>query len=524
MRIIQPIIHKVLHSGYHEETHLDDKSFHLLLEIQKVLSVFEPIADDEARKIWLEIPRGTAVEWKAFDDEMCGYSDDEDDNLLSYQETLDEYYPRETEWFFLVTSTYRENTFLKISDRCSEYVIMTNRDLERKGYDSDLTWFLYPLLELVKTRVAEIVKSPDAYYQHIETALPYRQRSGKIRSCDLNAITKTKKIDIEDKEKAISIMKELIRRKKVYETAGETNDLPLDYWDRNNVPAPFEAMTIRLFCKYYRIANELFWSDSESDDYKKHQEIHDEVEYYEHSRIHQKLGDYDFDNVEDYEKFAKDHYGELGFSRMNVGSTNYYVKGKWLLTFGISYSAYVDTGLKIAMALFESGAPFIYYDAETTLHVLEETGWVRLEPHVFHDYLQGGDDEGVFPLPFDEFCDGENEISQEEFKQIIEKAVWSPDVKLVIDRTVPLENGIYDLVRDEVNNPMTVSQVRHLIEQRFKTYLSVERIDGRVGYYYIPPRRNNEYVPADKDRQYYATFNEAMTALILKFNEINREQ
>lgn len=61
MRIIQPIIHQVLHSGHHEETYLDEKSFELLLEIQKTLSAFEPIDDDEARKIWLEIPRGTAI-------------------------------------------------------------------------------------------------------------------------------------------------------------------------------------------------------------------------------------------------------------------------------------------------------------------------------------------------------------------------------------------------------------------------------------------------------------------------------
>ena len=146
MKIIQPIIHKVLGSGLHKETRLDDKSFELLLEIQKVLSVFEPIGDDEVRKIWLEIPRGTAEEWKAFDDEMCDYSDDEDDDLQSYQKTLDEYYPREIEWFYLATSTYRENTFLNISDRCREYVIMTNRDIERNGYAYDMTWLLNPLL------------------------------------------------------------------------------------------------------------------------------------------------------------------------------------------------------------------------------------------------------------------------------------------------------------------------------------------------------------------------------------------
>lgn len=524
MKIIQPIIHKVLGSGLHKETRLDDKSFELLLEIQKVLSVFEPIGDDEVRKIWLEIPRGTAEEWKAFDDEMCDYSDDEDDDLQSYQKTLDEYYPREIEWFYLATSTYRGNTFLNISDRCREYVIMTNRDIERNGYAYDMTWLLNPLLELVKTRVAEIVKSPEAYYQHIEAARPYRQRSGKIRSRDLNAIIKVKQIDIGDKEKAISIMKELIRRKEVYETAKDISDLPSDYWNQNGVPDPFETMTIRLFCKYYRIADTLFWSDSESELFKKRSEIQDDVEYYVDYGIHKKLDDYDLDSVQDFKKFAKDHYGELGFSRMNVGSTNYYTNGKWLLTFGISYSAYVDVGLKIAIALFESGAPFIYYDAETTLHVLEETGWVRLEPHTFHDYLQGGEDEGVFPLPYVEFCDGENEISREQFNQIVEKAVWEQDAKLVLDKVIPLESGIYELVRDEVDNPMTVSQVRKLIEQKFKTYLSVERDDETGEYYYMPPRRDGEYVSEDKERKYYATFNEAMSALMLKFNEIYRQQ
>lgn len=80
--------------------YVDGRSFELLLEIQRMLAVFEPIGDDEARMIWLEIPRG---------------------------EALDEEFPYEKEWFFLVTSTYRENTFLKISDRVHRYVIFTNR-------------------------------------------------------------------------------------------------------------------------------------------------------------------------------------------------------------------------------------------------------------------------------------------------------------------------------------------------------------------------------------------------------------
>ena len=64
-RITQPVIDSVMRGTLGNEVYVDGKSFDLLLEIQKALSVFEPIGDDEARKIWLEIPQGTAEEWKA---------------------------------------------------------------------------------------------------------------------------------------------------------------------------------------------------------------------------------------------------------------------------------------------------------------------------------------------------------------------------------------------------------------------------------------------------------------------------
>jgi hypothetical protein len=106
-RITLPILDSILHCTLEDDTYLDKKSFALLLDIQNTLSVFEPIDDDEARKIWLEIPRGTAEGWKAFDDERSWYHNPEEDNLASYQEALASEFPYEKEWFFLVTSTYR---------------------------------------------------------------------------------------------------------------------------------------------------------------------------------------------------------------------------------------------------------------------------------------------------------------------------------------------------------------------------------------------------------------------------------
>ena len=111
-RITQPIINSVLHGTLGNDRRVDEQSFALLLEIQKTLSVFEPIEDDEARKIWLEIPRGTAEEWKAFDDELRGYSDNEDDDA-DYQEALEEEFPRETQWLFLSLQPIEKTLSLK---------------------------------------------------------------------------------------------------------------------------------------------------------------------------------------------------------------------------------------------------------------------------------------------------------------------------------------------------------------------------------------------------------------------------
>ena len=202
-RITQPVIDSVMRGTLDNEVYVDGKSFALLLEIQKALSVFEPIGDDEARKIWLEIPRGTAEEWKAFDDLRRGCSEDGYDDLAGYQEELDEWFPYEIQWLFMVTSTYREYTFLKISDRDHKYVIFTNRTFHDKGCPTDMAWLLEPLLELVKERVHLIARDPDAYNKYIEEKVPYRQRSGRIRSKYLNKILPEGKLQLRNRERSV---------------------------------------------------------------------------------------------------------------------------------------------------------------------------------------------------------------------------------------------------------------------------------------------------------------------------------
>lgn len=393
--ITLPVLNGVLHHTLEDDVYVDGRSFELLLEIQRVLAVFEPTGDDEARTIWLEIPRG---------------------------EARDEEFPYEKEWFFLVTSTYRENTFLKISDRDHRYVIFTNRHFREETRPKDMVWFMEPLLKLVKERVDEIVMDPDAYIRYIEENLPYRQRSGRIKSEVLNRILPERRLQVEDREHCIEVMKELIRREEIYESEKGN-------WEQLGEPAPFEKMTIREFCKYYRVADCAFLSRGEN----RAVGTEGDVEYYTRYGLHGQLDEYDVDSETDFKRFAKDHYGELGLSRMNVGATKYYAGGKWIVTFGISYSAHDEVGLRIAMALYETGAPFLFYDAENLLHILEETGWVRISPFTFHDYLQGDDDEGVIELPFVEDCDKEGELTRAQYDEIVRLAEWEPEVKLKLE-------------------------------------------------------------------------------------------
>ena len=510
--ITLPVLSSVLHHTLEDDVYVDGRSFELLQEIQRALAVFEPIGDDEARMIWLDIPRGTAEEWKAFDDEHSWYSDPEDENLVRYQEALNNEYPYDKEWFFLVTSTCRENTFLKISDRNHRYVIFTNRHFRDEACPKDMVWIMEPLLRLVKVRVDEIVKNPNAYNRYIEENLPYRQRSGRIKSKVLNKILPERRLQVEDREHCIEVMKELIRREEIYES--EKDD-----WESRGLPAPFEKMTIREFCKYYRVADRAFLSRSGNRAVSEE----DDVAYYTRHGLHGQLDEYDLDSEKDFKRLATDHYGELGLSRMNVGATKYYAGGKWIITFGISYSAHDEVGLRIAMALYETGAPFVFYDAENLLHILEETGMVRISPFTFHDYLQGDDDEGVIEMPFVENCDKEGELTREQYDEIVRQAEWEPEVKLRLDKTIPLEDKVYDLIRDEAKEPMTLSEIRHRIEKKYETYLSVFEEDGYMGYYYVHHSWDKQHSPA-KSENYYPTFNEAMRALILEMGKRQLEK
>ena len=82
----------------------------------------------------------------------------------------------------------------------------------------------------------------------------------------------------------------------------------------------FETMTIRRYCTYYRIANEVYEAYHQkrrfrgrihTDPQNVPEELRDVV-YYKRKKFMDVTEMYDIDSPEDFMRFATDHYGELG--------------------------------------------------------------------------------------------------------------------------------------------------------------------------------------------------------------------
>lgn len=72
-------------------------------------------------------------------------------------------------------------------------------------------------------------------------------------------------------------------------------------------------------------------------------------------------------------------------------------------------------------------------------------------------------------------------------------------------------------MREEVIEPLTMSDVRHIYEGKYKKYLSVHYESGN-GYFYMERNAHSDYI-----KHYFASFNEAMRALIISGVAIRKQ-
>ena len=90
---------------------------------------------------------------------------------------------------------------------------------------------------------------------------------------------------------------------------------------------PLECMTIRLYCSYYRIAKRRYYRERGAsgrvyEDLQNVPETLRDVAYYKQMKFVDVETLYGIDSPANFIRFATDHYGELGLSRLNIFASN----------------------------------------------------------------------------------------------------------------------------------------------------------------------------------------------------------
>ena len=142
---------------------------------------------------------------------------------------------------------------------------------------------------------------------------------------------------------------------------------------------------------------------------------------------------YDIDSPEDFMRFATDHYGELGLSRLNIFASNDR-QHRWMIVVSNSYSSNVGLAIEVATALYKAGTPLLIYDAEKLLRILLEEDYVRLVPDSYHNYLGYQEEGSVYELPWEYECsdDSNSVLTKEQYQAIVSLAEWQEVEKIKV--------------------------------------------------------------------------------------------
>lgn len=407
------------------EIGVDGDMLERLVEIQHRFERLTVMGDDEYRGFYIEVPRPTPEEWG--DAEELIASGEYDSREAFHADWL-AFNPMETRWFHVASTRYGDSRSLRVTDRKRTRFIITNSP-KCADAEPDDTWCrenITRLFDYLQRMIDVVVANPNGFNDYVAHNLPYQQRIGRISQKEFNRIVPNCKIEVEDKETAIKALEDSVHGRSV---------------------PPLETMTIRQYCSYYRIANEAYEAyyrkrGASGRVYEDPQGVPEElrdVAYYKRMKFVDVETLYDIDSPADFIRFATDHYGELGLSRLNIFASNKRQQG-WMIVVSNSYSANAGLAIEVATALYKAGAPLLIYDAEKLLRILLEEDYVRLVPDSYHNYMGYQEEGSVYELPWEYECsdDGNSSMTREQYYVIVSIAEWQSEdrVKLMMVKNI----------------------------------------------------------------------------------------
>ena len=404
----------VLGERQHWEIVVGGDMLERMVGIQRQFERLAVMGDDEYRGFYIEVPRPAPEEWGDAEELIASGEYDSREAFLADWLAFN---PMETRWFHVASSRYGDSRSIRVTDRKHTRFIITNSP-KCADVEPDDTWCrenLTRLFDYLQRLIDVIVANPDGFNDYVAHNLPYQQRIGRISQKEFNRIVPNFKIEMEDRETAI----------KALEDSAHGLSAPL-----------LKIMTIRKYCTYFRIANEVYENYHRKRGFRGHihtdpQDVPEELRdviYYKRKKFVDVTEMYDIDSSEDFMRFATDHYGELGLSRLNIFASNDRQQG-WKIVVSNSYSANAGLAIEVATALYKAGAPLLIYDAEKLLRILLEEDYVRLVPDSYHNYM-GYQEEGiVYELPWEYECsdDDNSPLTLEQYHAIVSIAEWQPE-------------------------------------------------------------------------------------------------
>lgn len=398
----------------HWEIIVDGDMMDRLVEIQSQFERLEVMGDDNYRGFYIEVPRPEPEKWGDAEELIAT---GEYESRESFLEDWLACNPMETRWFHVASCRYSDSRSIRITDRKRTRFIIANRS-NCVDAESDYLWskeILISLFDYLERLIDVIVANPDGFNDYVAHNLPSQQRTGRISQKEFDSIVPNFKIEVEDMETSIKALEDSVHK----------HSAPL-----------LETMTIRKYCTYYRIANEVYETYYRKrgvseciyvDPHDVPEELRDVV-YYKRVKFVDVTEMYDIDSQEDFMRFATDHYGELGLSRLNICASHDRQQG-WKIVVSNSYSANAGLAIEVATALYKAGAPLLIYDAEKLLRILLEEDYVRLVPDSYHNYMGYQEEGSVYELPWEYECsdDDNSVLTKEQYQEIVSLTEWQSE-------------------------------------------------------------------------------------------------
>ena len=457
-------------------TVVDDASLEVMLKIEKTMSRLDVVGDDDRRQLWIELKAPRKSDRVEDADANGNY------------------------WYLLITGCYQQMHYLILSNKSWRFVDLRSHEHghgERKPdvWHGNVSKALKKLETYVTALVDRICANPDEYNEYVAGNLPYSKREGRIRRKDLNRICPCYRT-FDDPEQVVSIVKAV-------------QSLPITTYDK---------MTLRTYMHVWRLLYEAYCTKdrfSERDE-RSFAGLSD-AEVFKHNSKGREIEGLDLDSEADYLKWENEnssyHCLDVAYARIHLqpikkGDHSFdedldVPDGKWYFSLGYSIYGYSQDVVNMLEALRDAGIGLRCSSSKRLLKMALEEDWVSIS-HIPNKYTHDDELGNEISLPY-----VDNETSKEQVRQVIEATQWEPLEKVGLDKLIPLEDEVYDFIRDEAVEPLTMSAMRRKYEQKYKTYLCAYYKSGK-GYYYTERDAKGRY-----KSHYYPTFNEAIRGLIV---------